>query len=313
MQEAGTLAAVALVLSVVAVVAIGPAGPVGPVAGEHGSPGNWTALPVDAPEDRRPGNTEASYKHWAVGQDDFRDEGLEEIHYIVLTSETIGFTGCQLFNAQVFGIDRDNDESGTQTDEQIAPYVTEFDISEHKMWMRLEGGASTTFWNRSDEFVAHMVDCFDNPEERGWYRFFGWANGTAYDGEFDQADIYSHWVWICDCQSRDAAVEVLGPPPSAATPTATQTGGATTTATSEPTATRTPPEEGTPFTSPTATPTPVVTERPTADTVTATRTAAETPPPTDTETTVSNGDGPVFVIITLVAIIAALTITRIRR
>ncbi len=93
-----------------------------------------------------------------------------------------------------------------------------------------------------DRLVIGYQDCFINPEEPGWYRQAGltsWAYMDNQDEVIEDTAAGSQWVWICDCEDRSEAVEVLGPPPSEreATPTMTDT------ATDEPTDT---PDEDTP-------------------------------------------------------------------
>lgn len=239
---------------------------VSPVGADHGSPGDWTVEPAEAPADRQPGYESASYKHWAIGGDDFRGDGLEEMHYIEMRSEEVSFANCGLFDVDEFGMDRGANNDGTETDDDLADHVKDWNFGEDSQWMELftsdDSIGEPIHYNATDQFVAHQLDCYTNPDVEGWYRMEGWGNGTAWDGEFDEARLYSHWFWIGDYDSDEEAREALGPPPSEqATPTPTP----------EPTLT------------PTPTPTPDnATETPTPDDETDDATATPTPEPTAT-------------------------------
>lgn len=255
----------------------------------HDSPGNWTLVPGD----RQPGADGVSYKQFAVGQaawdQTHEGRGLEKVDYMVVTWAEGSFADCTLFNAEAFGFDRGNNDSGTTTDDFAGQYVEDFSFGENKMWMDFyeEGdpGPATAF-RRHDQFVAHQTDCYQNPDTRGWYRVFGWMNGTDFAGEHGRAELFSHYFYICDCASREEARATLGPPPSASTPTPTATPAGTTapgTAAETPTVT------------PTPTATPAGTTYPDRDTPTSTPVDTTAPgpaaTPTGTPAMTTAGDG----------------------
>ncbi len=189
-----------------------------PVVASHDSPGEWVVQPAETPDDRQPGDETASYKHWAQGGDDFRGQGLEVLDQIEMVSEDLDFSDCDLEDAAAFGIDRGGDNQGTETDDSLAPHVQDFEFASDRMWMNIYDDddflGDPTHLDAEDQFIAHQLDCYTNPDEAGWYRMEGWANGTAYDGEFDEARLYSHYFWIGDFENEADAREALGPPPS---------------------------------------------------------------------------------------------------
>ena len=69
-----------------------------------------------------------------------------------------------------------------------------------------------------DRFVSAQRGCLDNPDAAGWYRFASVTTGEFDNGTEVSQDrpTFSHWFYVCDCASREAAVETLGPPPSEA-------------------------------------------------------------------------------------------------
>lgn len=270
----------------------------GAVTAVHDSPGNWTVVPGN----HQPGEDGVDYKHFAVGQAawDGTHEGLglQQADYMVLTWDEGSFADCTLFNAEAFGFDRENDDPGTETDDFAGTYVDNFAMEENVMWLEFydeDDAGPTTRFNRSDQFVAHQTSCYQNPDEPGWYRVFGWMNGTDYAGDFGRAELYSHYFYICDCESYDEAEENLGPPPSEVTPTPTATPTPTPTASGDGSGDETPDDDTTPT--------------PTDDTgETATETATPTPTPQPGEQTAgsptpTDADGPGF---TAIAAIVAL-------
>lgn len=300
-----------VLLAIAAVAAIGPmaAGALTP----HDSPGNWTVVPGN----HQPGADGADYKHFAVGQAAWdhthEGRGLRKVDYMVLTWDEGSFAQCTLFNAEAFGFDRDNDQSGTQTDDFAGTYIENFAMKEDVMWMDFndeDDAGQTSPFARNDQFVAHQTGCYQNPDEAGWYRVFGWMNGTDHAGEHRRAELYSHYFYICDCESYDDAVDQMGPPPSQAQATPTPT--ATTTTTSEP---------ATPGGPQTATATPdggSVTASPTDDGGTAQPTATTEAPgtsaPAGTDTpTPTAGGGPGFTAIAAVLGLLVAAVVGLRR
>jgi len=273
------------VLVLVAVVASGVVGPTllgasfggtgGVAAADHGiEKGNFTVIPS-----RQPGLDDGQLKSFGVPH-----RKIPAVDYLRATWQEGGFTGCGPSNSEAFGIDRGNDNPGTEIDESLTPKVKSTTVTENvfKADFYDEGdfGGSPPTFNEGDEFVNYVTGCIDTPEEPGWYQL-----QSTIAGQDGATKVNSHYFWVCDCANEQAAREKLGPPPSepTPTPTPTPTATATPTPTPEPTPTRTPPDEGTPFPSPT--PTATATPTPTPGT---TPESTSTPAPT---ATVAAGEG----------------------
>jgi hypothetical protein len=270
------LLAVLVTAGVVGPTLVGPAldGGGGVVAADHGTEekGNFTVVPS-----RQPGLDDGELKSFGVP-----NRGFEKIDFIRATWKEGGFAGCGASNTEAFGIDRGNDDPGTEIDESLASKVKSTTVNEDVFKANFydEGdfGGSPPTLNEGDQFVNHVTGCIDTPDEPGWYQF---QSTTATKSE--AATITSHYFYVCDCADEQEARQQLGPPPSESTPTPTATltptptatPTATPTPTPEPTPTRTPPDDGTPFPSPTPTATPTPTPEPTP-TPTATASATAT-------------------------------------
>lgn len=251
-------------LLVAGVLALGGAvllvGLVGGAAAGHDSSGNYTVVPDDTPADRQPGIEDASYRMFIYG-----GVTIEQVDMGFLEWAEGGFENCGQTNVQEYGIDRDGDDPGTSTDENLFDNVKSSRQTEDRstVWYYDEDdpiGEPPRF-NADDEVIIVIADCYRNPTRAGWYRIRGFTNGTAPDGSMVESDLQSHYFWIGNFDSEAEAREELGPPPSedvetatpsptpepTPTPTADSDGdttedggdGSTTTATSPPTATPT--------------------------------------------------------------------------
>lgn len=204
--------ALAVVLAVVAVAPVATA--------EHEPVAHLEIVPAN----HQPGQQNTTYSafawrfHNAQGPVD-----MEQWLNITLVGPADGGSSCVIArDTRAAGVDRGNDDPGTETDESIVgkfKYVGQFrnEAGQHGITVQLYGeddfGGQTIHLNHSDEAVAKVANCITNPSTPGWYRWFGHTNGTGYDGEYKEGSTYSHWFYICDCESHDAAVERIGPPP----------------------------------------------------------------------------------------------------
>jgi PGF-CTERM protein len=271
-------------LVLVVVVAAGLVGPTfvgsggggtdGVAAAGHGieEKGNFTVVPS-----REPGLDNGQLKVFAAP-----NRGFEQVDFLRATWKEGGFTGCGPSNGDVFGIDRGNDDPGTNVDESLTPKVKSAtineDVFEADFYDESDFGGSPPTFNKGDQVINFVTGCIDTPDQPGWYQL---DSTTA--GQNGKVSVTSHYFWVCDCADEQAARQQLGPPPSEPTPTPTATASptptptptASPTPTPEPTPTRTPPDDGTPFPSPTPTATPTPTPEPTP-TPTATGTATAT-------------------------------------
>lgn len=288
-------------LATLPVGALGTAGS-GPAAGTgHADSYNYTVNPVDDPESAQntdpgetcrqdapgedegatgpsncdpydghmPGDENASYAQFSAAGD-LGKENITEVHWIVHadTSGDFDMSGCATNDAAVAGIDRGNDDPGYQTDEPLLTHAKNTYERENVILLEMyrEGalaGEPLTLYT-DDQIVARVEDCYTNPSEPGWYQWRGFANGTTADGDPGYIELYSHYFYICECTSRQEAVEKLGQPPSSSPQASSGDGGA-------------PPEGGGGTPTPGETPTPT-----TSDPGTSTPTATDGTSPTAT-------------------------------
>lgn len=257
---------------------IGP----GLVDAGHGSQANYTVQPATA-ADRHPGIEDASYKSWTAAKPSTESrESFEYLDYSVLEWEAGTLGNCGPADTEVAGIDRGNDDPGTEIDDDIRDNIEGQPVSnEDRIVVDFidpeDPVGEPVNLNVTDEFVSHVRDCRGNPDEAGWYQLSGTINGSTYDGGYEEYNTTSHYFYVCTCASYDEATERLGPPPSQAgedTPTATATPTADPTPTPAPEETSATPETETS----TGSSTPTATD---GGTATATTTDTATPTPAD--------------------------------
>lgn len=305
MRVRNTAVATLLVAAMVAAVSVAGAGVLlagtQPAAAAHDDPANYTAILPDA-EDHLPGDQNpegGTVQHSASGGEAFSDvapEGFRTFERLKLHSDAVDFSACGSENTAVFGVDRGNNNSGTQVDDNLLDHMKESTFTEDGIdvvfYSEDDFGGETTYLNPEDAIVALQGDgsaggaCFTMPTEPGWYQIQGTLEGVNHDGEQVTIESTSHYFPICEgCEDEATAEEKLGPKPSAddggsdPTPTPTDAGGEDT---PEPTATDEPTEA-----------TPTATEDREEPAATATTTDADdgTPEPTATEDGSAGGDG----------------------
>jgi PGF-CTERM protein len=204
-------------------------------AASHGSPANFTVYPQDN-ADRSPDATEATYVMSSAGADAFEaEQGLEVVDYYWLESSQADFSACEPDNARVFGIDRGNNNTGTQVDESLLQHMKSYNVGRSRITLDLFGeddlGGETINLYAPDATVAVLGDCVENTGEAGWYQFTGYVNGTTYAGNYEEVLLTSHYFWIGDFENEQEAREELGPPPSQEGSTSESTPTPTSTAT----------------------------------------------------------------------------------
>jgi len=190
----------------------------GVAAAGHGSPANFTVYPQDT-ADRSPGITDATYVMSSAGADAFdSDRGLKYVDFYWLESDQARFTDCDPDSARVFGIDRGNNNSGTQTDVDLLEHMKNYDVGDSRITLELydesDFGGDPVNLNAPDATIAVLGDCIENTGDPGWYRFTGYVNGTTYDDGYEEVYLDSHYFWIGDFENEEEAREELGPPPS---------------------------------------------------------------------------------------------------
>ena len=167
-------------------------------------------------DDHTPGASGNSFNIYA--------EGFSEnirMHWNVVQQEDFDFSSCTSTSATAFGIDRGNDDSDTTTDESLLDAYKSVTYTKNNIYVefykesRLAGGPKNITVN--DQIVSRVTNCLVNPSEPGWYRLTGYINGsTKMDAQTDYT-IYgaARFVYVCEgCDSRETAIEKLGPPPT---------------------------------------------------------------------------------------------------
>ena len=232
------------------------------------------------PDDPRP-DTGTTYTMLARGAGPWDgSRGLQEIDNYKITTQDTRFQDCSPDDARAFGIDRNNDDPGTGTDEPLLRHMKSYSVDGRVIAVEIyddsDLGGAPTFLNDTDETVAQLANCVVTPSEPGWYQFKGYVNGTNYAGNYQEVLIYTEYFYICDCDSEAEAEERLGPRPHSGSDTDSgSTDDSTATATATDTVT---PERGDPSTA-TA-----------ARTATATETRTDTATPTRADTATGEPD-----------------------
>ena len=297
-QRTAALVGAVAVLTLVGLLTGGVgASPTADSTSPHGAEnGNYTVdLPFDTdhyPRDENPGGPyNASINQFAAGtQKSYNEQGapdgLEQMKYLRIENQDIDFSECTSSNTAAFGIDRDNDDAGTEVDIDLLRYLEQSNFNDHSIEVDFyegnelgapnppdrggreagrEDGDSNAELYPDDEIVSHQGyksgggPCYGMPEEPGWYQIEGFTNGTAWSGNEARIETISHYFYICVCGSEAETREQLGPPPSeqgdddTAESTATATPMPDDSDGAERTATRTPTETATE--TPTETPT----------------------------------------------------------
>jgi PGF-CTERM protein len=305
---------------------------------------NFTIAAV-SPSDHYPGDKNpenASLRYWSAGEQAFVDQGAEEgiwFNQIYVTADWIDYTACDTDNTAAFGIDRGNNNSGTEIDEDLVQYQRRSVFKDDGIdiffynWDDFAG--NPPYMAPEDAIVAEQGEnsnagaCMTMTEEPGWYQIQAFFNGTIANEDCTDSDnddcepenkerigghLSTNYFYVCECDSEAEAREQLGAPPdeegdSTPTPTETTDGEETET----PTPTETPDDETTDGEE-TETPTPTETTAPTEtpedgtvdDTTDGDADVEGDDQQADDELTPTPGDGPGFTgLAALLALLAA--------
>lgn len=311
-----------IVGGVTAVVCLGVA--VSPVAADEHRQDNAVDVTDDAnftvafpfQTDHHPGDQNeenGSIQYFFSPEDAFAELGVEDEgafgDYLIIDAPWIDYSACDVDNTAAFGIDRGNNNSGTQGDVDLVARQKNVDFRDDGLTIEFydwDDIANDPPHMRSEDAIvaeqgarSSSGSCLTVANEPGWYQIEGFLNGTAADSGPDQrpsedADTvagmaFSNYLYVCECESRAEAEEQLGPAPddepTEPTPTPTPEGEETPTETPETTETPTP--------TPETTETPTPTETPAESTATPeeTRTPTSTATPT-TEQSDESAGGP---------------------
>lgn len=185
------------------------------------------------PSPRSPGSSNGGAEFYAVGL----TENVQ-LHWIVVTSQEFGLSNCEPQDAKAFGIDRGNDNPGTQTDESLLTSYKSYNSGPNQIKIGYYQGDALAGQpvniTVQDQIVASNDGCLKNPKQKGWYRIKGKVNGsTKMDDQTDYTiRAGTQWIYICDCKNRQEAKQKLGPPPSQSGGGNSGGGGSNATATS---------------------------------------------------------------------------------
>jgi PGF-CTERM protein len=189
---------------------------VGTAAADHDMIGNFT-INLPSESDRQPGSDSAGTQVLVTSDGDIHpSNGLKTLEFIRATSTDFDFDGCNQLDTRVFGLDKGNDDPGTQTDVNLLTNAEKVEFNEDEIFIDMvDSGDETVAFETDDQLVAVLAGCIENPDEAGWYQVTGKLNGTRSAGSPAGVAQQSHYFAICDCESREEAIEKLGPPPSA--------------------------------------------------------------------------------------------------
>jgi hypothetical protein len=216
---------------VVLLVSIGTLLLLGAVSGAPtaGPSGDYTV----SADDRSAGANNVTYTHNAVLGTPSNGAGqIENLSSLTFEYRHGSFAGCGADDITAFGIDRNDDDPGTRTDESLLRHTERMTVGANFVVFDLYEGDelaasedSPVTLNVSDEVVLRHA-CVDNPDTPGTYRLHWAANGTS-DGAYTAYDTPSNRVRIVQSGPQN-------------TPTATTTEPPGGTATETPSRTRTP-------------------------------------------------------------------------
>ncbi|WP_178915412.1 PGF-CTERM sorting domain-containing protein [Natronomonas gomsonensis] len=215
--------------------------------------------------DHYPGdqNTEnGSIEYFAAGADAFNDQGAEEgiwVDYVIVDADWIDYSACTTDNTKAFGIDRGNNNTGTNIDEDLVEHQIKTDFRDDGITIDMydwsEFANDPPYLAPEDAVVAaqgagsNSGPCLTVTNEPGWYQIQAFTNGSIATGcneegnpdcepedkEFVGVNVNSNYVYVCECDSRAEAEEQLGPPPGGSEPTPTPEPTATPESTPDPT------------------------------------------------------------------------------
>jgi PGF-CTERM protein len=143
------------------------------------------------------------------------------LYHIFSASPYLDMSECGATNAEAFGIDRGNDDDGTETDESLLNAYKNFVPTKHSVradfWRESQLAGEPVELKAEDQVVARLNNCYGTPDEEGWYRIWAYANGSTTQGGEPNVEWgdFGRWMYVCDdCENRQEAIDKLGGPPS---------------------------------------------------------------------------------------------------
>lgn len=219
-------------------------------AGHGAETGNYTVVFPEAhdqyPRSENPDGTHSTTIHHYAGftpelyEKAGTPKGTENLSWIWVESQDIDFSQCTTDNTRAFGIDRDGDDPGTNTDVPLLSYREDSSFNDNSIYVDFfennddltapprqdqggegqgqgegrEDGDRDAEVYPDDEIIAVQEECYGMPEEPGWYQINAGGNGTGFNGQEGTIVQTSHYFYVCTCDNESAAREELGPPPS---------------------------------------------------------------------------------------------------
>ena len=241
-QLSAVLLSIALTVSIVGVVALAPVAADSHTKDEAPQMDEEANFRISAvsQSDHYPGDQnegEGSMRYSASGADAFTEQDAEEglyIDYIIIDADWIDYSECTTENTAAFGIDRGDDDEGTEYDEDLVQKQKEANFRDDGITVEFYNwedlGGDPPYMAPEDAIVAQQGEgsaggpCMTMTSEPGWYRIDGFLNGTVADngqGEQPSEDAEqvgvrtkSTYFYVCECDSDEEAREQLGPPPN---------------------------------------------------------------------------------------------------
>lgn len=179
--------------------------------------------------DHRPGAPNVTVTEYAALRGPQRAPTLEFWDWYVNVEPAGLENDCETEDARAAGVDRDNDDPGAKTDDTFVGKYSQQVNATNSEAQRIDSydfyepnsfAGENISLGADDQIVVQLAACYQNPKRPGWYRLWTYVNGTedgrTYEngGKFNETNAYSHWWYVCDCDSYDAAVNELGAPPS---------------------------------------------------------------------------------------------------
>ena len=183
-----------------------------------------------------------SIEYFAAGSDAFAEQDAEEgvyMDWIIVHAEYEGedwidYSACDTDNTEAFGIDRGNDNEGTQYDEDLVSRQKTNEFRDDGIVINFyefeDFGGDPPYMAPEDAIVAAQGagsaagPCLTLTDEPGWYRIAAFMNATVADNGPDEQpsedadrvslELHSNYLYVCECDSEEEAREQLGAPPN---------------------------------------------------------------------------------------------------
>ncbi|MFW5963729.1 MAG: hypothetical protein ACOCQM_02595, partial [Natronomonas sp.] len=182
-----------------------------------------------------------SIEYFAAGKEAFTSQDAEEgiwVDQVIVDADWIDYSACSTDNTKAFGIDRGNNNTGTNIDEDLVAHQRNTDFRDDGITIQMynwdDFSNDPPYLAPEDAVVAaqgagsNSGPCLTVTDEPGWYQIQAFTNGTIATGckeegneecepedkEFVGVNVNSNYVYVCECDNEEEAREQLGPPPN---------------------------------------------------------------------------------------------------